>query len=368
MTHRELIQRTPEGLRLELPSPNDWQNLIAEIFMIILLVFTVTNIVSALVAGEPLGNDAEFSVIFLFIMVAIIPGSLWDLAGKELILFRRQGITIKRHLFGLGSTKEYPAGLISNLCTRQPSGRRQGHSALIFPEYYARLAFDYQVETICFGLNLTTEESENVLEQVSNEFPNFLTRRPSEELALTIDNSVDLATIRMSWNGSQLTLEHKKAPLNIRTILATLISFALLAWMIPFIISEAPQFGLVMIIMMVVTPFFSKYYQWVSINQQRIRIGTKIGIDFSTPFEVGKVSGFSLNLKQKPPVRLSPIQRRLSREFEPGERIRSEQIPPAFKFNYGAEEITFGRNLQEVEARIILATIEKYFPEYFRDS
>lgn len=369
MADRQLLHRTPEGLRLEIPSPKSGISLIFTTFLILFGIVGLPAIV--LQALAELGGMRLFAIYIaaslILTYVALIPRILWALFGKEVINISFDGIKISRTFLRIGGKTHYRASEISNLRVREVENRPFVAFPEDSPKDFARMAFDCNEKTIYFGLGLKPGEEIVLLEEISKAFPNFLEKRSPHQLALSLNGSVQLNHARLIWNGNSLTLGPKPVRFFSTLLVNVVLTLMFLLVALP-LIDKSSTFGIIVLVFLLSPMIFNLGYEQISISYQGIRIGRRMGLIFSRFYRASEIRQLGPNDQEDFTTLKTAADVRLSRDFSPGEGFRQGLQIPAFKFEFQTKKVTFGRNLQEAEARIILATIQKYFPEYFKDS
>jgi hypothetical protein len=92
---------------------------------------------------------------------------LWNLAGRERVLFSRSEVTLRREIFGVGFGKRYEAGHVKNLRSIEiPAGPFGTSRTDPFGWSSGALAFDYGAKTVRFGNGIDSAEATYLVEKI----------------------------------------------------------------------------------------------------------------------------------------------------------------------------------------------------------
>ena len=169
---RAVIRQEYNSMVVEIPAKRHWAHIL---FMMVWLggwavgeYFAVNTLLSS---DGPLFANA----FILFWLVGWTFGGgvafytvLWQLIGREIISVESGLLTIKRSVFGLGSTRKFETGSIKNMhvipdqeisipgiYNKKLSGRQGG-----------KIRFDYGMKTIRFGMDIEEPEANMIIDRL----------------------------------------------------------------------------------------------------------------------------------------------------------------------------------------------------------
>lgn len=189
------IDTIGSDLRITISSPTNW---FVVIFMSVWLFFwgigeiaVLSILLGGLIPvpfGIPIpdagfgGGFGPFGLVQLFLLVWLIFWSyggigaartlLKMLAGSEVIEVNPAGISIGRHIFGLGFPKDFSADQTSSLRLANKEDMR--FHTRSFGRGRGALAFDHGYDTVTFGEGLKRDEAEEIIRAIGGRFSHYL--------------------------------------------------------------------------------------------------------------------------------------------------------------------------------------------------
>jgi hypothetical protein len=113
------------------------------------------------------------SVVSILVLILVGLGALsflnawlWNIGGREELHFTSAALEYRRVLFGVTRTREFPMSLITEPRFTSSVRRRKSHTP-------SGLGFNYQGEQIRIGDNLTQQESREIVDLATNQFPSI---------------------------------------------------------------------------------------------------------------------------------------------------------------------------------------------------
>src|SRR5512138_1329207 len=177
------IQDDGEILKVTIHVP---KNYLLMLLLGLWLIFWTFAEISVVTREIPRALDEDlFMWIWLFAFTAggvgIVVVLLWLAGGKEITEVGIGSIKIKRAVFGLGCTKEYPAKKIGHL--RISALSPDIWKSITWQKernYWSNIgtiSFDYEWQIIRFGYGIDGTEAREIIERIIGRFPKYGVRK-----------------------------------------------------------------------------------------------------------------------------------------------------------------------------------------------
>ena len=171
---RATIAESGDALEVSIPVKKDWVQTLFHTVWMIVWVWGGTRAIPRLWSGDDLHGDRIFLMAWLaFWAICIVFGAatwLWSVAGVERIRIRSDAVTIRREVFGIGTSREYDASRVGKL--RLADDFRKGSDQLqAASRKGGKIAFDYEETTVQFGLRLDRGEAARIILKIQKRFP-----------------------------------------------------------------------------------------------------------------------------------------------------------------------------------------------------
>jgi hypothetical protein len=183
---RATISESPDGLLISIPAKKNWPVIIFLGFWLMGWLLGEVTVIFQMLRGH-LSHGANLTGrvpanvgVRLFLMVWVtgwtIGGAfaiatwLWNLAGFEKVLLGTSTLTTRREVLGIGPSKEYELGSVSNLRVNMGASNvsYRRSSFQIFSGNSGTIAFDYGAKTFHFGMGLDEGEAQQIIERLES--------------------------------------------------------------------------------------------------------------------------------------------------------------------------------------------------------
>ncbi|HWQ45800.1 MAG TPA: hypothetical protein VN376_02975 [Longilinea sp.] len=186
------LQDEGSSLRLSTRPPRVWCSLL---FLCVWLcgwaageVFAISSLIGnylPVLTGETnITQTGGFPGLFLLFWLTLwtIGGAfaiwnvLWPLFGREITTISMEEIVIKKAILGVGPSKHYDGAWIDNLHSARtlPPSQRGSIPLQKFKLWtQANLVFDYNGQTIPFGIGLEADHAKNIEAAIYSRFPQY---------------------------------------------------------------------------------------------------------------------------------------------------------------------------------------------------
>jgi len=168
--HRSSIRHIPGGIQLIIPTIPKFPMLFFMMAWLVGWVCGEFSVAQKLNSGAlEAGESMEFLIIWLLGWtlggIWAMFGSLWNLAGREIISFKMPSLVVRHELLGLGRSQEFDLNLVKDL---RSSPEVLNASDFSYGLRYIGLgggsvAFDYGPKTYRFGSGLDESEAKSVV-------------------------------------------------------------------------------------------------------------------------------------------------------------------------------------------------------------
>jgi hypothetical protein len=190
---RATLTESPDGLLISIPAKKNWPVilflgfwltgwLLGEVTVIFhMLQVHLSHRTNVIAPGTNLTAHTPMNVsVSLFLLVWLagwtIGGAfaiatwLWNIAGFEKVLVGPSTLTTRREVLGIGPSKEYELGSVSNLRVNMGASNVYfGRSSFqIFSGNSGTIAFDYGAKTFHFGMGLDEAEAQQIIERLGS--------------------------------------------------------------------------------------------------------------------------------------------------------------------------------------------------------
>ncbi len=368
MKSRYSINQRPDGLEIFIPSPRRAAGILTGLSLLPVL-FIMIDYLSASSQEGSLQNS-PFTLLIIASSFIYTIGALQILAkelfGRETLVFQNDSMLVVSDILGFKRPQLHQLAETSNWrVQREPESKSRFSKYLPTLRAPGGLVFDYQGKSIRIASGLSQGEDETVLNLILEAYQGDFQKKPVLDFSATENAHTKLESSSIRWSGSELTVVSKN-----KTVAAMMPWYVLFGAAILFSgwewIAQAPALGLLLGFILF-GHFILSSGQRITISHQGIKISGTLGILTQKHYSVESIKNLELYVHTENLNNLTPTQRRLSPNLEPGEKFYSPDLKmPAFQFFYNGNRVLFGQSIEEAEARIILGTIEKYFPQYFK--
>ncbi len=309
-------------------------------------------------------------VAWLVASVSLLINALWEGVGMEIIYINAQTVSIQHSLLGFTLwSQEFLAKNVDDLRVGGPSHENDFFYTWFgaFRTLSGPLAFDYGTKTIRFGNYLDENEANRIVAAILHRFPEFQQVCPKNDLSLP-HRFQPRSSIDISETGINIAIPVVKNFFIIAfacvwlivSIALLIISTSLLFTLLSRPIELPPKPAIMILpaivfsILFIISIFWGGMAAWMTlwalIGKETIEINSHFMVVSSQISIISRSKKYVADYIKE--IRASP--------FPP---IRSKH-PGAIAFDYGARTFQFGIEIDEAEARQIVAAIQERFPQY----
>lgn len=169
-----VIQEKSNELHISIPSKKYWGIVIWCIICVVILCYEFVSLwkseFSTEVVDQTDGADYFFAVILFCFMIILVFFLLWSFFGKETLTVKRTNTTLKKQIFGLGSTRTFYTSRIEKIQFNEVKltlfNRARNTKILLGIE--GKIKFRYGTKNYAFGMALSDEEAKHVVEKLED--------------------------------------------------------------------------------------------------------------------------------------------------------------------------------------------------------
>ena len=170
---RATIADSGDALEVSIPVQKDWVRIFFHTVWMIGWVWGGARVTQRLLSGNDPHGDRLFLMAWLgFWAIGVVFGAatwLWSVAGVERIRFRSDAVSLRREVFGVGTSRDYDASRVGKL--RLADDFRKGSDQLQpANQKGGKIAFVYEDTTVQFGLRLDRGEAARIILKIQKRF------------------------------------------------------------------------------------------------------------------------------------------------------------------------------------------------------